>query len=343
MKKEFKKGKFSIKRVIAISLSCAVVIPVILVFADAERLPTEFFEVEDWNEETKGYVWFAHEMTDYDILCSYLTDESFVGYNYESWYGNYAKEYSEMVKEAIWTFPAPNNASSARLLSYNSFSRDAFIPIIVAVTYDLSSNFCEGNSHIIGNGSDYRVIKFSGLGYSDSPISEGDLTTEEINYARIKYLYQLIITNCYDYEKVWGSKIDLNYCSIPLMRAVEALWDKSALSVELTNSVGLSQKTFEKKASKINVDEIQSKLDSGFDMSQLQTKFPHAYAVFRSAYNGGIDEYTPYAICPSKANYKEHQIVDTGSFYHIGIPGKEKYDDEDEESKDETQMDTKEE
>lgn len=337
MKKEFKKGKFSIKRVIAISLSCAVVIPVILVFADAERLPTEFFDEGGWDDTTKGYAWFAYEWTDYDELCFYLSDESFVGYNYESWYGNDAKAFSEMVKDALDTFPAPTGPSSAKLVSYGGFGREAFIPLVVAVTRYLSVNMCETDGEI---GTDnYRVIKFSQLGYSESPLNEEGLSLDEINYARIKFLYQLIIYSCYDYEKQWGVKVDLDYCSIPLMRAIESLWDKSALTVEVKNTVGLSQKSFEKKNLKINVNEIHDKVDSGFDMNQLKTLFPHAYNII--CLGSGGSDFATYAICPAKTNFSKHQIIDTGSHYYFGIP--KKTDDEDEDSKDETQMDTKEE
>lgn len=318
------------KKSLAVVLSICLIVPLVVAFANAERYPEDFYEDPGWEEEeARDYAWFAYNYTDYETLCTYLANETYDGAEkYSLWYGNGSDEIAVFMKEALATLPTPTSAYSAMHYSYHGFSKESFIPLMMAVAKTASGNFCEDAADEVGYG-DYRIICFSNMGISN-PISEEGLDTTEINYARVKYLYLLLIDYCYEYENLYGTPIDLNYCSLPLMTVVESLWNDGIITsngwvpssytyngITYTNAHDL-YKIF----TKIDFDDITS--DSL--KNKAKKSFSNGYNVFTCA-GADFGKCASYAICPAKTQAATHNVIDTGSVYDFGFGDDEDGDD----------------
>lgn len=319
------------KKAIPVILSISLIVPSVLMFANAERLPEQFYEDnEGWNDENKEYAWFAYEYTNYEVLGTFMANESYDGFElYNGYYGAGSSDMAQMMYDALASYPTPKNQSEAAMLSYNGFSRYSFIPVMMAVAKASSSSYCE-NGGVLGVG-DYRVINFSAMGKT-CPVNETGLSLEEINYERIKYLYESIINACYSFEKNNNCKVDLNYCSPALIRVIESLYsgvESKEISTNHTKALEKDIKKFKNQTvyrlddTKLkSLNQVMTKTDinqtSNAYQKYVKDNFPNANYVIHLAngtYNG---EYTVYAICPANTNKATHNIIDTGSLFFFG-------------------------
>ncbi len=315
MKKLTKKGK----RILSIFISICLVIPIVIVIAKAARLPDAFFDDGGWTDANRQLAWFAYNHSDYAVLGSYLADESYSGTNYDNWYGDDAEILADMIASALDSLPTPSSGSQAKSYFYNGYSPKAFIPMMMAVINYADSDKCEVG--FIGEPG-CRVINFSSMGYSIS-IENPDWTDDEINAARIRVLYQIIISKCHKYTEKCGCTLNLNYCSLPMMRVIEAVWNEESFDAVMwkegkaysDDALGihrnLSVSEFEYISSKKDINDLIA-LGCLSD-HDLKNYFPHGYY----AMSIGTGSPASYAMCPAKTGAATHTIIDTGSLYYF--------------------------